>query len=137
MPQALQAKLLRVLQRELGNTLEYGFILCPGGLIHPEHLPEHILPATDWPADEPFRLPAMTMEAVKFRAVRDALARHAGKKMAACRELDISKDTLRRILARGQEGAQWGELPEVHRTLPLQGPDLDGRRSDDLPGTLC
>jgi transcriptional regulator with PAS, ATPase and Fis domain len=30
--------------------------------------------------------------------VLQALARHGGRRMAACRDLDISKDTLRRIL---------------------------------------
>jgi two-component system, NtrC family, response regulator HydG len=28
--------------RELINVIEYGFVLCPGGLIEPRHLPHHI-----------------------------------------------------------------------------------------------
>jgi sigma-54 dependent transcriptional regulator, acetoin dehydrogenase operon transcriptional activator AcoR len=101
--------------RELENILEYAFILCPGGLIHLEHLPEHFQPAEaqvhpfdqqgdpSWsaPSDDPALLPSgLTMEEVKCHAARHALKRHNGKKMAACRELHISKDTLRRILQR-------------------------------------
>lgn len=87
--------------RELENTLEYAFILCPGGLIYPEHLPEQFLP---WPLAEQQSTcsEAMTMEQVKLAAAQTAVARHGGKKMAACRELNISKDTLRRILQRGK-----------------------------------
>ncbi|WP_027182339.1 sigma-54 interaction domain-containing protein [Oleidesulfovibrio alaskensis] len=40
----------------------------------------------------------MTMRDIKKQAVLQALARHGGRRMAACRDLDISKDTLRRIL---------------------------------------
>ena len=28
--------------RELENAIEHAFILCPSGLIQPEHLPEHL-----------------------------------------------------------------------------------------------
>lgn len=102
--------------RELENILEYAFILCPGGLIHPEHLPERLprgLPSSldvrtedDFEPDAalsspPSLLPAgLTMDELKCLAVHSALERHQGKKMAACRELKISKDTLRRILLR-------------------------------------
>jgi DNA-binding NtrC family response regulator len=40
------------------------------------------------------------LEDIKCKAVMDALARNKGKKMQTCRELGISKDTLRRMLAR-------------------------------------
>jgi len=86
--------------RELENTLEYAFILCPGGLIHPEHLPDHILPSPAHALSDSTPAKAQTMEEVKHQAVQDALLRHDGKRMAACRELNISKDTLRRILKR-------------------------------------
>lgn len=85
--------------RELENTLEYAFILCSGGLIHPEHLPEQFLP---WSSEEQQSAgsEAVTMDQIKLHAAQNALARHDGRKMAACRELNISKDTLRRILKR-------------------------------------
>ncbi|NJB66554.1 PAS domain S-box-containing protein [Desulfobaculum xiamenense] len=90
--------------RELENILEFAFILCPSGFIHVEHLPEHLQPtpgsarAAAAPHDAP-----LTLEQIKCRAVSRALARNAGKRMKTCRELDISKDTLRRILARCKE----------------------------------
>ncbi|MBG3877651.1 helix-turn-helix domain-containing protein, partial [Desulfovibrio oxamicus] len=42
-----------------------------------------------------------TMAVAKRDAAREALRRHGGRVMAACRELGISKDTLRRILKGG------------------------------------
>lgn len=52
------------------------------------------------PSDTPFPTPQppLTMRAAKKQVVLAALHRNNGKRMAACRELDISKDTLRRIL---------------------------------------
>ncbi|MFV0350316.1 MAG: helix-turn-helix domain-containing protein, partial [Halodesulfovibrio sp.] len=44
--------------------------------------------------------PPMTMEEIKCRAAQTALARHDGRRMAACRELGITKDTLRNLLKR-------------------------------------
>ncbi|MFO7800751.1 MAG: sigma 54-interacting transcriptional regulator [Desulfovermiculus sp.] len=83
--------------RELENTIEYAFILCPEGFIQLEHLPESLQPRTEegTPAAS-----ARTLEDIKCQAVRTALERNQGKKMATCRELDISKDTLRRMLER-------------------------------------
>ncbi|ACV67744.1 sigma-54 interaction domain-containing protein [Desulfohalobium retbaense] len=84
--------------RELENILEYSFILCSSGFIQLEHLPEKFHPQE---ASSPNTNAPMTMEEVKVQAARQALARNQGKKMAACRELDISKDTLRRLLRQG------------------------------------
>lgn len=81
--------------RELENILEYSFILCSSGFIQLEHLPEKFHPHT---AASPNTTAPLTMEEVKVHAAHEALARNQGKKMAACRELDISKDTLRRLL---------------------------------------
>ena len=41
------------------------------------------------------------MRAAKYQAVLAALSRHNGRRMDACRELGITKDTLRRILELG------------------------------------
>jgi PAS domain S-box-containing protein len=85
--------------RELQNILEYAFILCPAGRITPEHLPDYLLAKSHHPETHP---PApTTMRAAKYHAAKAALTRHDGKTMAACRELDVTKDTLRRILAMG------------------------------------
>lgn len=89
--------------RELENILEYAFILCSSGFIQVEHLPEYLQPSQ---ASSPsFRsLPTpRTLEEIKCKAVADALARNKGKKMQTCRELGISKDTLRRMQARCPE----------------------------------
>jgi sigma-54 dependent transcriptional regulator, acetoin dehydrogenase operon transcriptional activator AcoR len=85
--------------RELENILEYACILCPGGLIQVEHLPadvracEHSGPGANRPP---------TMEDIRYRAALEAVERNGGNRNAACRDLGISKDTLRRILNRGE-----------------------------------
>ncbi len=85
--------------RELENIIEYGGILCPGGLIGVEHLPGHLRPA---PGLTPGADRGMTMEDIRYQATQRAVARNQGNRNAACRELEISKDTLRRILRRGE-----------------------------------
>ncbi|MFZ5427510.1 MAG: sigma-54 interaction domain-containing protein [Thermodesulfobacteriota bacterium] len=83
--------------RELENILEYACILCPGGFIQADHLPRHLRPAI-LPAhsDAP-----MTMDEVRYHAAVKAVKRNLGNRNAACRELGISKDTLRKILKTG------------------------------------
>ena len=83
--------------RELENILEFAFILCPHGFVQVEHLPENLQPSPDRPL--PSTSP-LTLEEIKCNAVRTALERNNGRRMAACRELGISKDTLRRMLQR-------------------------------------
>ncbi len=83
--------------RELENIMEYAFILCPSGFIQTEHLPEHFLAKVDGTAHGSGL--HGTMEEIKRRAARQAVDHNNGKRMAACRELNISKDTLRRLLA--------------------------------------
>jgi sigma-54 dependent transcriptional regulator, acetoin dehydrogenase operon transcriptional activator AcoR len=87
--------------RELQNILEYAFILCSFGRIGPEHLPDYVRPPSSR-AEAASEEPA-TMRAIKYQAALAAIARHGGKRMEACRELGITKDTLRRILAQGPE----------------------------------
>ncbi len=85
--------------RELENILEFAFILCPDGFIRLEHLPEHLQPEKpEDPARRPGR--SLTLEEIKCQAVMQALAKNDNKKMQTCRELGISKDTLRRMLKR-------------------------------------
>ncbi len=87
--------------RELENILEFSFILCSSGFIQLEHLPDSIRPsqAVDSMTDGQ----GGTLEEIKCRAVLRALERNEGRKMATCRELGISKDTLRRMLQRCAE----------------------------------
>ncbi len=84
--------------RELRNILEYAFILCPDGFIQIQHLPDYLHLK---PSEAPRTQPGRTMNDIKRQAILNALQRHGGRKMAACRELGITKDTLRRILNDG------------------------------------
>jgi DNA-binding NtrC family response regulator len=83
--------------RELENVIEYAFILCRQGFIQVEHLPEYLHPED---AALPLARRAGSMTEIKRLAAAEAVRRHGGRRMAACRELGISKDTLRRILDR-------------------------------------
>jgi PAS domain S-box-containing protein len=83
--------------RELENIIEYGFILCPGGYIQIEHLPE-TFSKHDKQLDSPPLLAGegMSLEDIEKSAIHHCLLRNKWKKMLTCRELGISKDTLRR-----------------------------------------
>ena len=85
--------------RELENIIEYASILCQGTTIELCHLPEQLRgEVSDCPARG-----ARTMAQIREQAAREAVSRHGGNRNAACRELGISKDTLRRILGRRDE----------------------------------
>jgi len=88
--------------RELENIIEYGFILCPGGLIQPHHLPEPFSTGPSGEADSarPAATRPMTLEEIEKEAIVQALKRNEWKRLATCRELKISKDTLRRKIKR-------------------------------------
>lgn len=87
--------------RELQNILEYAYILCKGGLIYPEHLPATMKASI--PPDSAHNLPCTEprcLEEIEKHAIFDALKRNKWKRMRTCRELGISKDTLRRKISR-------------------------------------
>ena len=86
--------------RELKNIVEYAFILCEGGFILPEHLPE---PFDKGPDYEPTKIRRdfnrpQTLEEIEKQAIYLALEKNNWKKVTTCEELGISKDTLRRKL---------------------------------------
>jgi len=95
--------------RELENVIEYAFILCPGGFIQPEHLPEPFAPAMGV-AGLPeagvanskviFSDAPLSLEEIEKQAILAALERNNWKRMATCRELGVAKDTLRRKIGR-------------------------------------
>ncbi|MDD4951298.1 MAG: sigma 54-interacting transcriptional regulator [Desulfovibrionaceae bacterium] len=87
--------------RELENILEYAFILCPGGFIQVEHFPERLQPQAE--DREELSESGLSLEQIKCRAVARALRRNKGARMATCRELGVSKDTLRRMIERCPE----------------------------------
>ena len=82
--------------RELENAIEYAFILCPSGLIQPQHLPEHLRP--EYQPGPP--LTGLTLREIDKRALWEALERHHWRRMATARELGIDKNTLRRKIKR-------------------------------------
>ena len=82
--------------RELENIIEYAFILCHEGLILPQHLP-------DWLAGGQREgenvVEPLSLKDVERKAIIESLRRNDYGKMKTCRELGISKDTLRRKIA--------------------------------------
>jgi len=82
--------------RELENIIEYAFIMCKGGLLLPEHLPEKFQNLV--PQKMSTGGLGLTLEEAKKQAVMDALKRNNWKHMATCRELGVSKGTLRRMM---------------------------------------
>ena len=83
--------------RELENIIEYAFILCHGKFIEPEHLPEPFTGKDDKIRGRTVLATGpMTLEEMEKEAILNALERNNWKKLKTCRELGISKDTLRR-----------------------------------------
>ncbi len=80
--------------RELEHVLEHGTLLCPGGLIEPEHLPDEI-----FEVQESSRLQE-SVGKVDKESLADALRTAKGKKTEAARILGISRRTLYRKLHR-------------------------------------
>lgn len=83
--------------RELENIVEYAFILCSSGLIQPQHLPEPFNSMNVENGQKGLSLERpLSLAEIEKRAIYTALERNRFRKMATCRELGISKDTLRR-----------------------------------------
>jgi len=82
--------------RELENAIEHAFILCPSGLIQPQHLPEHLRPEAELGPP----LTGLTLEEIEKRALWEALERNQWRRMATARELGLDKNTLRRKIKR-------------------------------------
>jgi PAS domain S-box-containing protein len=78
--------------RELENAIEHAFIICPSGLIQPQHLPEHLQPEDQ----SGLLLTGLTLDEIEKRALWEALERHQWRRLATARELGIDKSTLRR-----------------------------------------
>lgn len=82
--------------RELENIIEYAFILCHEGLILPHHLPEWL---TKGHEEGVSIAGPLSLKDIERKAIIDTLKRNDYAKMKTCRELGISKDTLRRKIA--------------------------------------
>jgi PAS domain S-box-containing protein len=83
--------------RELENIIEYAFILCHEGLILPQHLPEWLVGSRRGQGESV--VGPLTLMEMERKAIIESLRRNDYRKMKTCRELGISKDTLRRKIA--------------------------------------
>ena len=88
--------------RELGNIIEYAFILCDGGFIQPEHLPEPFYTPSSVPQAkiEPVPTASHTLEEFEKQAIYLSMKKYKRRRMNTCCELSISKDTLCRKIDR-------------------------------------
>jgi PAS domain S-box-containing protein len=92
--------------RELQNIIEHGFMLCREGQIELEHLPKDLVPISI-PTGNRRRMEDV-VTVVEAQAIREALARTSGNRLAAAAELGMHKSTLfRKVKSLGIE------LPEV------------------------
>jgi len=97
--------------RELENVIEYAFILCHGGLILPNHLPEPLAP--QGAVTDKGSAPPRSLDEFEKQAILAALERNGWRKIMTCRELGISKDTLRRKILKYQlSGPDDPDFPE-------------------------
>ena len=83
--------------RELESAIEHAFIVCPQGLILPEHLPDHLHPENRMGAGGGHGL---SLKEQEKRVLREALERNQWRRLATARELGIDKNTLRRKIER-------------------------------------
>ena len=76
--------------RELENIIEHAFVLCPGGMIQPEHLPEYLRPAEPAPAAPSVK----TLRDLEAHLIYETMRRHGWNRLATAKELGIHKTTL-------------------------------------------
>jgi PAS domain S-box-containing protein len=84
--------------RELENVIERSFIMCNGGLIGIEHLPEELTACGASAAAYPDARSAHDL--LDVQAIRAALARNGYNRLATARELRMHKTTLFRKMKR-------------------------------------
>ena len=81
--------------RELKNIVEYALVLCPGGLIQLDHLPDRLICGDEGPgAGGQAMAPELNLASAEQRLITEALERNDYRRLATARELGISKTTL-------------------------------------------
>jgi len=93
--------------RELENIIEHAFVLCPGGMIRTDHLPEYLQPKIVPPESGALQL----LRQYEKELILEVLRRNQWSRERAARELGIHKTTLFRKIQK----------------LELQLPKKDGR----------
>ena len=88
--------------RELANFMEHAWIIAGGGVIRPEHLPQHLQQKR--PSARPVSVSptvpftpsgaARTLKEIEMEHVLHVLEKHGGNKAAAAKELGISVKTM-------------------------------------------
>jgi PAS domain S-box-containing protein len=77
--------------RELQNIIEHAFVLVSEGQIELSHLPSELVPVSRLPKGGPNMNDAV--KAAETQAIREALARHGGSRLASARSLGMHKST--------------------------------------------
>jgi PAS domain S-box-containing protein len=90
--------------RELENIIEHAFILCPGGLIRPAHLPESLRPSESAPRAGDIQ----NLREIEARFLYEALRQHQWNRLATAKALGIHKTTL------------WRKMKQLGIALPDQ-----------------
>ena len=83
--------------RELENIIEHGFVLCRGGIIETEHLPEQLASQSERGGPP---VAGSTLDEIEGRVLYDALRRNKWNRAGAAAELGIHKTTLWRKVKR-------------------------------------
>ena len=92
--------------RELENFIEHAFILCPGGMIKPEHLPVELqVPG----AAAPTMAVAKSFSDVEAQFIWEALVRNDFSRAATAREMGVHKTTL------------WRKMKKLGIEVPQKG----------------
>ena len=77
--------------RELENFIEHAFIMCPGGIIQAEHLPDEVQTRD---ANAPRAAAAKSFADVEAQFIWEALVRNDFNRVMTARELGVHKTTL-------------------------------------------
>ncbi len=95
--------------RELENVIEHAFILCKGGMIQPDHLPEPFLPK------QPTVAHVKTFRELEARFILEVLRRHEWNRLRAAKELGIHKTTLWRKIRQLKLKIPKIAIPQLHQ----------------------
>ena len=85
--------------RELMNAIEYAFVLCPGGMIEPKHLPQH-LQGEPVPVRRQQGAPVNSYQDTRRRQLVEALEAAGGNQTKAARILGVSRVTVWKWMTR-------------------------------------